>query len=176
MLYSVFDFDKLDVLHNLTSVEECMKGIREFASLGDCYKEDMSNEKVCDIWGFAVFSHEVEITEPTRTSRKEIEDKYDINIIYDYQKTIEVERTRKLKSSMTAKELFEKVKDEIRLDCVGLPKMVTKKRTTILNTGGETMYGYIISWLKDYYSNERSIWDDTARLLIGDFVIHNSLL
>jgi len=175
MLYSVFDFDKLDVLHNLTSVEECMKGIREFASLGDCYKEDMSNEKVCDIWGFAVFSHEVEITEPTRTSRKEIEDKYDINIIYDYQKTIEVERTRKLKGSMTAKELFEKVKGELSLLNKGRTKVYGKKRTIIINSG-QTMYGDIIDWLRDYYPDERAIWDDTARLLIGDFVITNSIL
>jgi hypothetical protein len=86
MFYSVFDFNKLDVLHNLSSVEECMSGIREFASMADYYKPEMSNNLVCDIWGFCVFSHQEEITEPTRTPRNEIEEKYNISIIYDYDK------------------------------------------------------------------------------------------
>lgn len=50
--------------------------------------------------------HKEKITEPARVSRKEIEDKYDISIIYDYDKVIktETERTRKIKNAMTAKD------------------------------------------------------------------------
>ena len=175
--FSVFDFNKLDVLYNLSSIKECMDGIRQFASMADNYNPDMTNDVVCDIWGFCVFMHKEKITEPARVSRKEIEDKYDISIIYDYDKVIktETERTRKIKNAMTAKELFNKVKNEIYLGNKGRTKIVKHKTTTIINSG-QTLYGDIIDWLRDYYPNERPIWDETAMLLIGDYVIINSIL
>lgn len=84
MFYSVFDYNRLDPLHNLSSVEECMSGIREFAPLGDTYNLELTDKEVCNDWAFAVFSHEKEITENTGTPRTEIENKYNITIIYDY--------------------------------------------------------------------------------------------
>lgn len=76
---------------------------------------------------------------------------------------------------MTAKELFNKVKNEIYLGNKGRTKIVKRKTTTIINSG-QTLYGDIIDWLRDYYPNERPIWDETAMLLIGDYVIINSIL
>lgn len=178
MYYSVFDYIHLDTLHNLSSIEECICGIREFASMADYYKPEMSNDVVCDIWGFCVFSHENLITEPTRTPRKVIEDKYNISIIYDYDKyiTTTTERDSKLKATMSAKELFEVAKKDLHLDRMGKQKVITKKKTIIFNCNTQTMYGDILDWFRDYYPDERPVWDDAARLLIGDWVIHNSIL
>lgn len=176
--FSVFDFNKLDVLHNLSSISECIDGIRQFAAIDDRYNPEITNNELCDIWGFCVFMHKEKITEPTGTSRKVIEGKYDVAVIYDYNKTIvtETERTTKLKATMSARELFEKVKNEINLERHGKLKVYSRKKLTIFNTGSETLYGYIIDYFRDYYSNERPVWDDAARLLIGDFVISNSIL
>lgn len=76
---------------------------------------------------------------------------------------------------MTAMELFGKVKNEIYLGDKGHTRIVKHNATTIINNG-QTLYGDVIDWLRDYYPNERSIWDETARLLIGDYVIVNSVL
>lgn len=176
--FSVFDFNKLDVLHNLSSLKECLDGIREFASMDERYNPDITNDVLCDTWGFCVFMHKEPITELTGTPRKEIENKYDISVIFDYEKTIkaETERTTKLKATMTAKELYEKVKKDVNLSVWGKTKIITRKKTTIFNTGGQTLYGYLIDYFRDYYPSERPVWDDAAKLLIGDYVIVNSIL
>lgn len=176
--FSVFDFNKLDVLHNLSSISECLDGIRQFAAIDDRYNPEITNNELCDIWGFCVFMHKEKITEPTGTSRKVIEGKYDVAVIYDYNKTIvtETERTTKLKATMSARELFEKVKKDVNLSVWGKTKIITRKKTIIFNTSGQTLYGYLIDYFRDYYPSERPVWDDAAKLLIGDYVIVNSIL
>ena len=85
MYYSLFDNSKqsLDIVCNRQSIQDCAKEIRSFAkSDHDAELIDNLNDKqVIYLWYFTLFAHQEPITEPTGTSRKEIEQKYSISII-----------------------------------------------------------------------------------------------
>lgn len=81
---------------------------------------------------------------------------------------------------MDALTLFNQIKDneEILLSRKGYSRTInTEKVVVFRNTiRKQSLYGDIIEWLRDNYPEYRSLWNDVARLLIGDYVIQNSIL
>lgn len=92
MFYSLFNVNKLDVVKNCKSEKECIDSIRKWVlterDLPNYWKEDNFGRFFIDAWGFYLFSHSKEITEPYGTERNEIEKKYNITRLYPISRTI----------------------------------------------------------------------------------------
>lgn len=83
------------------------------------------------------------------------------------------------KKKMTATDLYLAMRDTFPFGKKGKRKYKTKKGDVVITSSsweGQTLYGDITDWMRDYYSDCREVWDEAARLLIGDYVIKNSLL
>lgn len=77
---------------------------------------------------------------------------------------------------MTAKELYDRIKDEIPFNKFGKDRTIRHgKFISQMEAEGQTMYGDILDWLRDYYPDYRKIHSDTAKMLIGHYVVVNSL-
>lgn len=90
-----------------------------------------------------------------------------------------METTSIQKKEMTANDLYLAMKDTFPFNRKGKKKYQTKKGDIVITTStweGQKLYGDIIDWMRDYYSDARSVWDEAARLLIGDYVIKHSIL